>query len=325
MADDMSDNFSKQDEPIYNIGAVARMTGIAETTLRAWERRYNFPASARTDGGHRLYSQQEISRLQWVKLQVDEGVQISQAIKALSHKEENSVNTAVQPLIPSSELDAAFAKIYERLLSALLSHNTLVADRIIAEALTLYTMEHLILNIFSPVMRELGSAWERGDINIATEHFATNYLRHYLLQWMRTSPPPYNHVKPVILAGAPGELHEGSLIMFGVLLRRLRWSVNYLGQSIALHDFAGFIEQVQPSAIVFVAMTKQSAEALSEWPRWLPTVHETNLPIVCYAGRIFSINPDYIEQMSGVYLGNTIEEGLSTLTEILNDLYPYAK
>ncbi len=42
------------EEPVYNIGIVARMTGVPENTLRVWERRYDFPQSARTEGGHRL-------------------------------------------------------------------------------------------------------------------------------------------------------------------------------------------------------------------------------------------------------------------------------
>jgi DNA-binding transcriptional MerR regulator len=42
------------EEPLYNIGVVARMTGISMPTLRAWERRYDFPDSERTAGGHRL-------------------------------------------------------------------------------------------------------------------------------------------------------------------------------------------------------------------------------------------------------------------------------
>ena len=56
-----------QDEAIYNIGVVARMTGIPAATLRIWERRYDFPECVRTEGGHRLYTRTEIDRLRWVK------------------------------------------------------------------------------------------------------------------------------------------------------------------------------------------------------------------------------------------------------------------
>ena len=55
------------DEPLYNIGVVSRMTGVSMATLRAWERRYNFPNSERTSGGHRLYSENDVLQLRWVK------------------------------------------------------------------------------------------------------------------------------------------------------------------------------------------------------------------------------------------------------------------
>jgi hypothetical protein len=113
--------------------------------------------------------------------------------------------------------------------------------------------------------------------------------------------------------------------MAGVLLRRLRWPISYLGQSIALQDFEVFIERLQPSAIVFVAMTEQSAQALVDWPQWLPDIHETDHPPVCYGGRIFTAEPGLIDQVPGLYLGNTLEDGIATLHDLLNDLYPLVR
>jgi hypothetical protein len=83
--------------------------------------------------------------------------------------------------------------------------------------------------VIGPTFHDIGEAWSAGQIDVATEHFATNHLRHHLLLWMRMGPPAY-HVNPVVLACAPGELHEGSLLMLAVLLQRLRWPVIYLAR-----------------------------------------------------------------------------------------------
>jgi DNA-binding transcriptional MerR regulator len=315
--------FDADDEPLFNIGAVSRMTGVTETTLRVWERRYDFPASVRTDGGHRLYSQHEVVRVQWVKAQVDAGLQVSQAIKTLQHHEQEGRFPGAQSASQSNDTNT-FAAFYERLLKALLEHDLIASDHIIAEALTVYPLEHLILHILSPILDEIGASWERGELDIATEHMVTNFIRHRLLQWMRTGPPAYE-VNPVVLACAPGELHEGSLLMLGVLLRRLRWPVSYLGQTVALHDFAAFVEKLQPSAIVFVAMMEPSAQALSEWPRLLPQVYKAKQPIVCFGGRIFVVKPETVKLVPGVFLGNSVEEGLKTLNKLLSKMYPLAQ
>jgi methanogenic corrinoid protein MtbC1 len=88
-------------------------------------------------------------------------------------------------------------------------------------------LEQLVLAIIAPTYAAIGQAWEEQRISIATEHFATNYLRQKLQTWMQMAPPEYP-VRPVVLACAPGELHEGGLLMLGLLLQRLRWPVVYL-------------------------------------------------------------------------------------------------
>jgi hypothetical protein len=57
----------------YPIGVVARLTGIHPETLRIWERRYGLVEPQRTEGGGRLYSDQDVRRLSLVKRLVDAG------------------------------------------------------------------------------------------------------------------------------------------------------------------------------------------------------------------------------------------------------------
>lgn len=61
------------DSPGFRIGAVARLTGISPDTLRVWERRYQVISPQRNASGTRLYSQQDINRLQLIKRLVDAG------------------------------------------------------------------------------------------------------------------------------------------------------------------------------------------------------------------------------------------------------------
>ncbi len=45
------------------IGEVAPRTGVATSTLRAWEYRYGLLRPTRTSGGHRRYSNQDVQRV----------------------------------------------------------------------------------------------------------------------------------------------------------------------------------------------------------------------------------------------------------------------
>ncbi len=191
----------------------------------------------------------------------------------------------------------------------------------LSDALALYPMENLIFGMILPVLTDIGEAWSSGQIDIATEHFATNHLRQHLIMWTRTGPPSY-HVNPVVLACAPGELHEGSLLILSVLLRRLRWPVIYLGQTMPLNDLVTFVNEVSAPILVFVAMTEETAITLSEWTRWLPDAAESGRPIVGYGGHIFTERPDLVERMPGIFLGNTLQEGVALIDRMLHELNP---
>lgn len=311
------------EEPLFTIGAVARMTSIAEDTLRIWERRYHFPRTTRTAGGHRLYSQLEVERLQWVKLRIAEGLQPSRAIHALQQAEKRKQITLSPQVTPApsypAKNDMLLITHQQRLMQALLDYDITTANAIFEELLALYPMEAIILDVISTTLFMIGEAWSSGQLDVAVEHFASNFLHHRMLIWMQTGPPAY-HVNSVALACAPGELHEGSLLMLGVLLRRLRWPVIYLGQSLPLTDLASLVQAVRPSIIVFVAMSEITATALADWPHWLATVEESDRPIIAYGGRAFTENPRLAQHIPGLLLGNTLQEGVALLNQTLLDL-----
>lgn len=69
---------------LYPIREVARLTGVNPITLRAWERRYNLIEPVRTESGHRLYTQEHIDFLHETLRLMDEGVPISRVKSVLT-------------------------------------------------------------------------------------------------------------------------------------------------------------------------------------------------------------------------------------------------
>ena len=310
------------DEPLYNIGMVARMTGVPVATLRVWERRYGFPTAARTPGEHRLFSEREVLRLRWVKARVDEGMQTGQAIRTLLHVQEEGrfPDILAAPASRPPMADPSLAAFHQRLLELLLESELQQADQLMGEILTLFPLEDLILDMITPALRDIGAAWLAGEISIATEHLATNYLRQHLLMWMMTGPAPFDGVSPTILVCAPDEWHEGSLMITGVLLRRRRWPVAYLGQSVPLDDVAALALKIHAPAIVFVAMLEKGAQALADWPDRLPQAAATGRPLVAFGGQIFNQEPEWREKVPGLFLGETLREGIDNLDSRLHTL-----
>jgi DNA-binding transcriptional MerR regulator len=72
---------------IYSIGAVARMLGVAPQTLRAWEDRYQQIVPARSEGGQRLFSRDQVDQLSFVRDQIDQGLQPADAHRLLAERQ----------------------------------------------------------------------------------------------------------------------------------------------------------------------------------------------------------------------------------------------
>jgi DNA-binding transcriptional MerR regulator len=297
------------------------MTNLSMATLRAWERRYDFPSLERTIGGHRLYSEKDVLRLRWVKARIDEGMQTAQAIHALQHQEQTGQkimtdflyeDQAIIQTPPAMHLHA----IQDKLFNVLMEKDLTRADQILSDALAVAAPDDIILDVIGPTIAQIGEAWENGRTSISIEHLATNYLRQRLIMWM-LSGPPTRSMNPILMACAPEEWHDGSLLILGALLRRRRWPVAYLGQSMPLDDLAEFVRSVKPPLLLLVAMTESTAQKLIEWPDYMPDIAQKGSPIVGYGGRIFTLQPEWRLKMKGLYLGSSFREGLDTVERLL--------
>lgn len=70
--------------PGYRINWVAEQTGIPEATLRAWERRYGVPEPERTPSGYRIYSVNDVKKVQRMRELCAGGMSPSQAALAVA-------------------------------------------------------------------------------------------------------------------------------------------------------------------------------------------------------------------------------------------------
>lgn len=66
------------EQPFYGIGAVARLTGLTDHTIRVWERRYAAVVAERAANGRRIYKPADVEKLILLKRLTDRGDAISQ-------------------------------------------------------------------------------------------------------------------------------------------------------------------------------------------------------------------------------------------------------
>jgi MerR family transcriptional regulator/heat shock protein HspR len=94
-----SDRKARSARGVYAISVVAELTGLDPQSLRLYERR-GLLTPARTEGGTRRYSDDDVARLERIIELVDEGVNIAGIAQILNLQDRNnqleSDNTALE-------------------------------------------------------------------------------------------------------------------------------------------------------------------------------------------------------------------------------------
>jgi MerR family transcriptional regulator, heat shock protein HspR len=77
------------DRGVYGISVAADLVGVGEQTLRLYERK-GLVDPARTDGGTRRYSQNDVERMRRIGELVEDGVNLAGVGKVLRLEEDNA-------------------------------------------------------------------------------------------------------------------------------------------------------------------------------------------------------------------------------------------
>jgi MerR family transcriptional regulator, light-induced transcriptional regulator len=310
------------DEPKFTIKAVSAQTGIRPVTLRAWERRHEVLIPHRSENRYRLYSDRDVAILRWLKNRVDNGVAISAAVvelRTITHLDvwaEAPLNPPIRnsnaPTLPASQYSM-------RLTQSLTHHDEAASAEILNEAITVYDLMTVCTQIIIPALVEIGEAWYSGRLSIAIEHFASSFLRGKLLTLLQSYPT--RRGTPLLVIGcAPTEFHELGSLMFSVLLRSNGYRVEYLGADVPIEDLVDYADFEHPIMLILSATTTPAALELKSMQAKLNKLR--NAPIFAYAGRAFVMNKQLINQVSGCYLGDTLEQAAQTVQSLLNRAKP---
>jgi MerR family transcriptional regulator, light-induced transcriptional regulator len=306
------------DDPKYTIKAVCDQTGILPVTLRAWERRHEVLNPQRGDNRYRMYSDRDIATLRWIKNRLDSGISISSAVAELRQMQKSGGLLEAAPIIPFSSPKSNTpaippAQIAHNLYLALIKHDEVQASVLLREAYEMYDLNTYILKTLIPCLVEIGEAWASGVIPVATEHFASVYIRGNLLTLFQAFPARTN--TPFLLVGcAPTELHEIGSLMLAVMLRSAGYRVEYLGPDLPLDDLVDYAKFEHPAMVVMAATSIESAELIDHLHDKLSKLKPP--PILGFGGSAFNQQPDLIQQTKGKFLGLSLDTAVDTVCEL---------
>lgn len=306
-------------EPLYNTRAVTLATGVPTETFRAWERRYGLPRPYRTAANQRLYSEQDIGVISWLRDRTNEGMTISQAIQRL-RLECPGVCVADRPAgsrLPAVEPDAEprSARLRRRLLDAFGEFDSHAADHVIDEALACFTIEEFCVRLVEPALQESDVRWSQRDLDIAVERFATRLLTRRLSA-LFTIVSRVTGCGTIVVAGPPGEPHEAGLLVLAIMLSRRGWRVVYLGANVPPGALVEAARAIRPDLVCLSVRGDRVGAHATMIGQTFAT--EVDRPLVVVCGRTFASGElSRMESGAHVVSGTAVEvvEQIADLVE----------
>jgi MerR family transcriptional regulator, light-induced transcriptional regulator len=224
------------------IGELSRRTGVSPELLRAWERRYGLFEPERSPGRFRLYAESDVSRVLAMRSQISRGLSAAEAARVVLAEDANGRGPL--PDVPG----AVLSEPLDDLRAALAGFDEAAAHAALDRLLASLSFDSFLRDAVLPILRELGDGWERGEVTVAQEHFASNLLRGRLLAlgrgWGRGMG------RHALLAAPPGEQHDMGLVILGLALRDRGWRVTFLGADTPIETIVDTARRVAPEVVV---------------------------------------------------------------------------
>ena len=214
----------------YSVKAAARATGITESRLRTWERRYGIPHPGRSTNGRRQYNEGDLGVIRRMASLVSAGVPASEAAE---------VARAEEPLAndPAAEAAQVEDPLVARVVEAAATYDEANLVRAIHDALAGHDWGAALDQVLFPALTAIGESWSEDSISSANEHFASEVIRRELcvaIARLPAAPEPFP--PPVLLACPEDERHDLGLLGLFLLLRERGVHAVYLGADVPVSD-----------------------------------------------------------------------------------------
>lgn len=301
---------------MLTIGAVSRQTGINAETLRKWELRYGFPVPLRTEGGHRMFQDEDVEKIHGVVRAIAQGQKPGYAIRA-------AISVA-QPNTPAKSPQLKRGDALTKAIKLLNADDLSNYQAHVAASLESLGTVRFVEEIAIPLLSEVGMQWQAGTLPLFREKAFASHLSGLLealsqrLVQQRPSLRPSKDVKPVLLALPAGESHYLALMLLGVMLQEVGVPTILFKSGLPASQLAKAAQTFGARAVALscseVCPKKLLQGELSELRRLLPK------GIAMWVGGAGALHlPAAIE---GVYFSHSMQEIVDRAIDLMPSLAP---
>ncbi|MDI3408946.1 MerR family transcriptional regulator [Streptomyces cavernicola] len=250
-------------------GALARRLGVAQTTLRTWERRYGIGPSHREQGRHRRWSPEDVARLEHMCRLTAQGVTPAEAARLAMADDGRAPGrpTAAAPRpraegrTPGGFRDLPLGRVWPESRGLARAAVRLDASAVQAElrsAIDAYGIVVAWEQIIAPTLHAVGRKWSTSDESyVEVEHL----LSWHVSATLRSAvTPAADSRRPILLACMPDEQHSLPIEALWAALTERGLPTRMFGAALpkeALHSAA---RRTGPGAVVLSSQSRGTAD-----------------------------------------------------------------
>ncbi|WP_052078763.1 helix-turn-helix domain-containing protein [Spirochaeta lutea] len=197
-----------------------------------------------------------------------------------------------RPLKESEELHSQ--RLSELLLSSIIHGQPQEgADGVLQFAQDRQTIELTYRHILEPVLHRIGDLWEQGQVDVYTEHLASQTIRNIMANLRtRVNQAPKKNRRFLAMA-ASGELHDIGLQMASDFLYMDGWDTFFLGTYLPSQETLKAIHSYNPHVLGISVTMPHHIDSTANIIGFLRShLRGDDCPRIILGGRAFALDPD---------------------------------
>lgn len=238
----------------YTIRYVSQRTGLTPHVIRAWEKRYRAVVPGRSQKNRRLYSEDDVQRLQLLKKITDVGHSISQVAQLDSEElldlaqRDDSLFFRTGTNNGRLFQQASASDYFKECLSAVLNLDPDGLEHYYDQAAIYLTRPVLLRDVVVPLFEEIGNLWRSGSLKIVNEHMATSVTRTFLLNMLRATEIA-DSAPGIVIATTVGQWHDVGALTVALTAAENGWQPVYYGPNLPAEEIAAAVKQSAARAV----------------------------------------------------------------------------
>ena len=245
----------------YSIKGAAMATGVNESRLRTWERRYGVPRPERSAKGQRQFDDADLMVIRRMSVLINSGVRASDAAEVILTEGPAEAPEPVTPKRTHPLVDLLVQKALD-LDGGWVSR--IVHDSVFSTGWA-PTMERVVF----PALSRLTRYWGEARTTLAHVRFTHELIRSEIAAELVRLGQPEDPGPVVMLTCVEDDEYDAAAMSLALLLRLVDLPVMYLGLSVPCQDLIQAAMQVKPQAICIIGTRRASPGVLNRCARAL--------------------------------------------------------